>query len=142
MKPQNGDTVRVHYTGTLDDGSQFDSSVGRDPIEFIVGSGMVIDGFDAAVTQLEVGGKTTVRIPCEDAYGPHDPGGVHALPISGFGEEAPPAGAQIMVPTGTGQVVRAQVVSVDEETVTLDLNHPLAGQALTFELELVEIDGK
>jgi len=142
VKPQSGDTVRVHYTGTLEDGSQFDSSVGRDPIEFIVGSGMVIDGFDAAVAELEVGGTTTVCIPCEEAYGPHDPEGVCTLPISGFGEEAPPADAQIMVRTDTGQVVRAQVLSLDDETVTLDLNHPLAGQALTFELELVEIDGK
>lgn len=142
MKPQAGDTVRVHYTGTLDDGSQFDSSVGREPIEFVIGGGMVIPGFDSAVSSLEVGGSTTTHIPAAEAYGERMDEAIQRVPLEMFGERVPPVGVTIGLQGPMGQEMRAVVAEVDEQTVLLDMNHPLAGKDLTFELELVEIVGK
>ncbi len=131
---QDGDTVEVRYTGTLDDGSEFDSSEGRDPLTFVVGSGQVISGFDDAVRGLAVGESRTVRIEPENAYGEVDPARVVDVPI----DQAPPgvqAGDELTLNTGQ----RVQVVEVTDEVVRIDTNHPLAGQALTFEVELVSI---
>ncbi|GLC44806.1 hypothetical protein PLESTF_001097900 [Pleodorina starrii] len=129
-----GDYVHVHYTGTLDDGSTFDSSRGRDPLEFVIGAGKVIKGFDVAVTGLEVGGTRKQRIEPADAYGEADPNAVISFPIS----QAPDglkAGMQVQLSNG----MVASVKSVDKEVVTLDLNHELAGKALTFDVELVKL---
>ncbi|KAG2492468.1 hypothetical protein HYH03_009409 [Edaphochlamys debaryana] len=129
-----GDFVKVHYTGTLDDGSVFDSSRQRDPLEFVVGGGKVIKGFDTAVTGLEEGGKRTSRIPPADAYGEVDPNAVIAFPAA----QAPKglqAGVQVQLSNG----MVAMVKSVDSEKITLDLNHELAGKALTFDVELVKL---
>lgn len=139
MKPLTGNTVRVHYTGTLTDGSMFDSSEGREPLEFVVGEGMVIPGFDDAVADLEVGGKTTVTIPCDEAYGARQDEMVSNVPLEFFGEEKPEVGWMLQLQSPEGQIMPATVVAVTDEEATLDLNHPLAGQDLTFVIELVEI---
>lgn len=142
MKPKTGETVRVHYTGTLSDGSEFDSSQGRDPIEFTIGEGTVIPGFESAVAELEVGETTTVTIPAAEAYGEHEDEGVQRVPLEAFGENgAPQTGWVVQLEDPNGQRVNAMIVEVDAETATLDFNHPLAGKDLTFELTLVEIAG-
>ena len=132
---QAGDSVQVHYEGTLDDGEVFDSSKGRDPLPFVVGSGQVIPGFDAAVIGLAVGESRKVRLEPADAYGERRDDLVLEVPA----EQAPPGlsvGDQVQLQSGAVAVVEA----VTAETVTIDANHPLAGQALTFEIELVAIN--
>ena len=138
-KPKTGDTVHVHYTGRLNDGEEFDSSAGREPLAFTLGGGTVIPGFDAAVADLEVGGKTTVTIPAEEAYGPHEDELVQTVPKDFFQGETPEPGWLVQLQSHDGQVMAASIEAVSDEGVTLDLNHPLAGQDLTFDLELVEI---
>lgn len=135
-----GDTVRIHYTGTLDDGSQFDSSVGRGPLEFTLGSGQVIPGFDSGVTGMEVGEKKTIHIPCAEAYGEFNPAAQQDVPRDQIPADIPlEVGTQLQMQALNGQVMPVKVAAVTDETVTLDANHPLAGQDLTFALELVEI---
>lgn len=131
-----GDHVSVNYTGTLDDGTVFDSSKGRAPLQFTVGSGEVISGFDRAVTGLAVGETTTVRMEPEEAYGQRRDDLVVNVPA----DQAPPDLAVGQAVSLGGQ--RALVTAVTPETVTVDANHELAGKALTFEVELVSIDGE
>ena len=132
---KDGDRVRVHYRGTLDDGSEFDSSKGRQPLAFQVGSGQVISGFDEAVRGLEVGQSRTVRMEAKDAYGEVRPDLIVQVPLA-----QAPAGVKAgdRVRMGNGQP--ATVTAVNAETVSVDANHALAGKALTFEVELVAID--
>ena len=135
-----GDTVKVHYTGTLDDGSVFDSSDGRDPLEFRLGEGMVVPGFEALVDGLTVGETKKGRLAPEQAYGPHIPEMTVKMPRGEF----PPGidleiGLGLQLRTEQGQVFDVTVTAFDDATVTLDGNHPLAGKALTFEVTLVEI---
>jgi peptidylprolyl isomerase len=141
MPAVSGDTVTVHYTGTLADGTQFDSSEGREPLLFTLGAGDVIPGFDEAVTGLEPGEKTTVTIPSEEAYGPRYDEAVQEVPIDAFGEGAPDIGAVITVIADDSSRMAASVVAISDDMmiVTVDFNHPLAGEELTFEIELVEI---
>lgn len=140
MAPVLGDTVRVHYKGTLTDGSCFDSSEGREPLEFVVGEGQVIPGFDAAVTGLEIGESTTVTIPAAEAYGEHSDEGVQTFPRDAFPPDAAPeVGWAVELSAPDGQRVPAIIASVTDEELILDFNHPLAGQDLTFVIELVEI---
>ena len=135
-----GDTVRIHYTGTLADGTRFDSSEGRDPLQFTVGSGQVIPGFDVAVTGMTVGEQKTVTIPADQAYGPHDPRGVQAIPRAEFPEDIPvEVGLQLQAQTSSGQPIPVVIAEVTENEIVLDANHRLAGKDLTFALELVEI---
>ncbi|MDF0602847.1 peptidylprolyl isomerase [Psychromarinibacter sp. C21-152] len=135
-----GDTVRLHYTGTLADGTQFDSSDGRDPLEFEVGSGQIIPGLDREVTGMEVGEKKSVTIPAADAYGDHDPDRVQAVPRDQIPEHIPvDPGTQLQMQTPQGQAIPVTVTEATEQEVTLDANHPLAGKELTFDVELVEI---
>ena len=132
---QDGDSVQVHYHGTLDDGEVFDSSRERDPLGFIVGTGQVIGGFDDAVRGLAVGESVKVRLEPADAYGEPSEDLVFEAPAS----EAPPGlsiGDQVRLQNGATAVVE----EVTPEIVRLNANHPLAGQALTFEIELVAID--
>lgn len=135
-----GDTVRIHYTGTLSDGSTFDSSEGRDPLEFKLGAGQVIPGFDKAVTGMTVGDSQKVEIPSDDAYGAHDPNG-----RQGFPRDQVPAdvsldiGTRLQLSGPQGQPIMVTVAEVTETEVILDANHPLAGKDLTFQIELVEI---
>lgn len=139
MKPQNGDTVRVHYTGTLADGTEFDTSRGRDPISFTLGEGDVIPGFETAVAELEVGQSATVTIPAAEAYGDRNEDALQQFPLEAFGESVPQVGWGVELQNPQGQRVNAMVVEIGDETVTLDFNHPLAGQDLTFDLELVQV---
>ena len=142
MAPVSGDTVRVHYTGTLSDGSCFDSSDGRDPLEFTVGSGQVIPGFDSAVTDLEVGQTTTVTIPADQAYGERSDEGVQVFPRDAFPPDTnPEVGWAVELASPEGQRVPATIAQVTDENITLDFNHPLAGEDLTFEITLVEVVG-
>jgi peptidylprolyl isomerase len=138
MAPKNGDKVHVHYKGSLDDGSVFDSSEGHEPLEFVVGAGQVIPGFDGAVLGLEIGESTTVTIPAVEAYGEHHPQGVQQMPRTSF-EQEPEVGWMIELSADDGRVFPATITAVDEETVTVDLNHPLAGKNLTFDIQLVEV---
>jgi FKBP-type peptidyl-prolyl cis-trans isomerase 2 len=137
-----GDTVKVHYHGRLSDGTTFDSSAGREPLQFEVGGGMVIAGFDNGVIGMTVGQKKTIEIPVDQGYGPKDPNMVVEFPKSNFPDDLKPeAGMQLNMTNGQGQVIPVVVTEILEESVVLDANHPLAGQDLIFDLELVEIGG-
>ena len=137
---KSGDTVRIHYTGTLLDGSTFDSSEGRDPLEFVVGSGQIIPGLDVALPGMEVGEKKEVNVPCADAYGPINPAMRQAIPREGIPDDIPlEVGIQLQMQSPEGQVLPVTVVEMDDATVTLDANHLLAGKDLTFNIELVSI---
>ena len=138
VKP--GDTVRSHYTGTLADGSTFDSSAGRDPLEFTVGSGQIIPGLDIALPGMAVGDKKVVEVPCAQAYGEADPNARQAVPRAEIPADIPlDLGTQLQVQTPTGQVMQVVVAEVTDTEVTLDANHPLAGRDLTFAIELMDI---
>ena len=137
---KTGDTVRIHYTGTLADGSVFDSSEGRDPLEFQVAAGHIIPGLDAALPGMTVGEKKVVEVPCAQAYGEANPQAVQAIPRSEVPADLPlEVGTQLQVQTTDGQVMPVTIAEVTEEAVTLDANHPLAGKDLTFAIELVSI---
>ncbi len=139
---KSGDTVRVHYHGKLTDGTTFDSSEGREPLEFEVGSDMVIPGFDEGVTGMVVGEKRTLEIPAEEAYGPVQEEMFMEFPLDRFpAEMVPEAGMQLNMTDGQGQQFPVTIAEVRDEIVILDGNHPLAGKALIFDLELVEIAG-
>jgi peptidylprolyl isomerase len=138
---KTGNSVKIHYTGTLDDGTQFDSSAGRDPLAFELGSGQVIPGFDKAVDGMTVGDSKTVNIPAEDAYGPHQPAMVQDVPKSALPDEMEPAeGMDLQAQGPDGQLVNLVITDVKEDSITVDGNHPLAGKALNFDIELVSID--
>ncbi len=135
-----GDTVRVHYTGTLEDGTEFDSSRDRDPIEFVLGAGQVIPGFENAVTGMEPGETKTFTIPADEAYGPHRPELVHRIPRAQVPAEVTLApGARLEARDQGGRRVVLTVVEVTDEEAVLDANHPLAGKDLTFQIELVAV---
>jgi peptidylprolyl isomerase len=136
---RTGDTVRVHYRGTLDDESVFDSSAGREPLEFTLGEGRVIPGFEEAVLGMAVGEEKTVTIPAEQAYGAHRAEMVATLSRDVLPEGMEPQVGQQLQLNQEGQTFVVSVTEVSGESVTLDANHPLAGQDLTFALELVEI---
>lgn len=135
-----GTRVLVHYTGTLDDGTQFDSSRDREPLEVILGQDMVIPGFEKAITGLEPGQSVTVTIPEEEAYGAHNEEMVIRIPRTSFPAEITPTlGEQLVLRSPDGNEIPALIVELDDADVTLDANHPLAGFALTFEIELVSV---
>lgn len=137
---KTGDTVKIHYTGTLDDGTEFDSSAGREPLEFTVGSGQVIPGFDRAVEGMNVGDKKSVNISAEDAYGARHEHLVQEVPKSMLPDDLEPAeGMGLQAQGPEGQTINVTVTAVGDETITVDGNHPLAGNALNFDIELVEI---
>jgi peptidylprolyl isomerase len=140
QKPQAGDTVRVHYTGTLEDGTQFDSSRGAEPLEFAMGRGQLISGFESAVAGLAPGEAVTVTLAPEDAYGDSNAEMIQEVPrrMMPEGVELEP-GMVLQGRSDEGRVNNFTIVSLTEETVTLDANHPLAGKSLTFEIELIEI---
>ncbi|MFG6499486.1 peptidylprolyl isomerase [Sulfitobacter sp. 1A13191] len=137
---KSGDTVQIHYTGTLKDGTTFDSSQGRDPLEFVVGSGQIIPGLDSALPGMTEGDKKVVQVPSDEAYGPVNPEMRQAVPREGIPADIPlDPGTQLQMQTPEGQALPVTVVEVDETTVTLDANHPLAGKDLQFDIELVKI---
>ena len=137
---KSGDTVRVHYTGTLDDGTQFDSSAGRDPLEFALGQGQVIPGFEVAVEGMAVGDTKSFRVEPGEAYGQHQPELVQEVPRSALPDEIQPeVGMALQSKSAEGHVTDLTVTNVTDESITVDANHPLAGKALRFDIELVEI---
>jgi peptidylprolyl isomerase len=138
---RQGDTVHVHYTGRLDDGTVFDSSEGKQPLQFVLGTGHVIPGFEKAVEGLAVGESVTTQIPPEDAYGHHSDELVLAVPRDRFADNvSPQVGQRFEMTTGDGQRTPVTVTEVQDKTVTVDANHPLAGRQLNFDLKLVRID--
>ncbi len=138
-KVEDGCTVKVHYTGKLNDGTVFDSSRERDPLEFTVGQGQVIPGFEQAVVGMKTGDSKEVTINCQDAYGERRQDMILEVPKEKIPEEIPRnVGQQLMLRHPEGQEFPAFIVEVSEETITLDANHPLAGEDLNFEIELVQ----
>jgi len=137
---KTGDTVRIHYKGTLQDGTEFDSSRGKEPLEFSLGSGQVISGFDAAVEGMSVGEAKSVTIEPDDAYGPRHEQLVQEVPKSALPDDLEAkVGMQLQSQSPDGRVTTLVVADVRENSITVDANHPLAGQALTFDIELVAI---
>ena len=138
----SGDTVRIHYTGTLSDGTVFDSSEGRGPLEFTLGVGQVIPGFDRAVEGMTPGETQTVEIPAEEAYGPLREEMMLSVSPDQFPEGMEPEiGQQLQLSQPDGQAVVVRVAEIADDAVLLDANHELAGKDLTFEIKLEEIVG-
>lgn len=141
VKAKSNDKVKVHYKGTLSTGEVFDSSEGKDPLEFTIGSGQVIPGFDKGVEGMTVNESKTISIPCAEAYGDPVQGLIQEVPKNQLPEEIKPAvGLQLVSNTPDGQQIPMVVTEVKEESIVVDANHPLAGKDLTFELTLVSID--
>jgi peptidylprolyl isomerase len=140
MAVQSGDTIKIHYNGRLTDGTTFDSSAGRSPLEFTVGSGSVIKGFDVGVQGMIVGEKKTIEIPFLEAYGPEDPSMIIEFPKDSMPEDLKPEiGMQLNMNNAEGQQFPVVITGLTEENIVLNANHPLAGKDLIFDLELVEI---
>lgn len=139
---KSGDSVKVHYHGKLTSGETFDSSQGREPLEFKVGSGAVIKGFDDGVTGMAIGEKKTIQIPFLEAYGPHSPEMVIDMPKDRFPADMEiTMGMPLQMSDGQGRNFQVTVTEIKESSVMLDANHPLAGKDLIFDLELVAIEG-
>jgi peptidylprolyl isomerase len=135
-----GDTVRIHYTGTLADGTEFDSNVGGEPLEFTLGSGQIIAGLDTGITGMEEGETATVSVAPEEAYGPHDPAKVQKVERDRVPDEIDlRPGMQLGARAESGQQITFTVVDIADDEITIDANHPLAGKELNFEVELVEV---
>jgi peptidylprolyl isomerase len=137
---KNGDTVKIHYTGKLDDGTMFDTSSDSDPLEFTVGGHEVIPGMESAVVGMEPGDEKTITIASDEAYGPYHDEMVVVVNRSEFPEEmAIQVDQQLSVVLEDDQSIIVTITEINDDTVTLDANHPLAGEDLTFDIQLVEI---
>ncbi|HOP08147.1 MAG TPA: peptidylprolyl isomerase [candidate division Zixibacteria bacterium] len=137
---ESGDKVKVHYSGKLQDGTIFDSSVDREPLEFMLGQGQVIPGFDQGIMGMASGEKKELSIPADQAYGPRRDELIAQVNRSVFPNEIEPEiGKVLQMETKEGQTINVQVTAIEGDNVTLDANHPLAGKDLFFEIELVEI---
>ena len=135
-----GRSVSIHYTGTLEDGSTFDSSAGRDPLSFQMGAGQIIAGLEAALEGMAVGETKTVTIPADQAYGPRHEEAVQEVPRDMIPEHIPlEIGTALQMQTPSGAMVPVTVSAISDDVVTLDANHPLAGKALTFAVEVVAV---
>ena len=139
MKATKGRKVAVHYRGTLEDGEEFDSSEGREPIEFIVGDGSLLTGFERIVIGMEPGKSKTVTLDAENAYGPYEADLVIEGPRSSFPEGELKVGQSYTVHLRDGQEAVARVLRIEGDTVALDFNHPLAGKRLTFHVRVVSV---
>ena len=137
---KNGNTVSVHYTGTLTSGEVFDSSLERKPLKFTLGKGQLIPGFERAIMGLSVGEKVTTNIPSKEAYGEHNPEMILQVPNNQLPPELDAqVGMQLQLNQPNGQVIPVQITQVKAEMVTIDANHPLAGKDLNFDIEIIEI---
>lgn len=141
---QEGDTVRVHYTGKFEDGTVFGSSLDEDePLEITVGAGAVIPGVDAALEGMEEGETKTITVPPDEGFGERRDGLVQAIDREQIPEEIEPeVGQQLSVQLQNGETITMTVTDMDENSVTLDANHPLAGHTLTFDLQMVEVESE
>jgi peptidylprolyl isomerase len=140
---QNGDKVKVHYVGTLEDGSEFDSSRNREPLEFTLGEPGLIEGFTNGVIGMKVGEVKKITLPPDQAYQLPNPALVQVVPRESVPENiTPEVGLQLTMQNPNGQPIPIVITAMDDSTITIDANHPLAGKTLNFELELVEIVGK
>ena len=137
---KDGDTVSVHYTGTLTSGEVFDSSLEREPLKFTLGMGQLIPGFERAIMGLSVGQKATTNIPSKEAYGEHNSDMVLEVPKNQLPPELDAqVGMQLQLNQPDGQAIPVQITQIKEEMVTIDANHPLAGKNLNFDIEIIEI---
>ena len=138
-----GKKVKIHYTGSFDDGEVFDTSrLSGEPLEFECGSGMVIKGFDDAVRDMEVGEKKHIHLEPAEAYGEVDEKLIQTVPVDRVpNAQDLPVGESVYMQGPNGQPFPVKVVSMDDENVVFDMNHPMAGKPLNFELELVEVEG-
>ncbi|MGB3617769.1 MAG: peptidylprolyl isomerase [Catalinimonas sp.] len=141
MQAKLGDTVRVHYTGRLHDGTTFDSSIPRnEPLEFKVGAGQMIAGFDQAVQGMTIGDTKEAQIPAEQAYGPVRDDHFMEIDYEEIPKDLnPQVGQQLSMQDGQGRRIPVKVTKVEDQSITLDANHPLAGKDLIFEIKLLEI---
>jgi peptidylprolyl isomerase len=138
---EKGDRVRVHYTGRLADGQVFDSSEGGDPLEFEIGAGQVIEGFDQGVREMSVGGKKSIIIEADQAYGQRNDALVQQVARASINLDADPqVGMNLIMQLPDGNQIPITITEVTPDTITLDANHPLAGSQLTFEVELIGLD--
>lgn len=143
QQAKDGDKVKVHYTGRLENGETFDSSEGKSPLEFTVGAGQMIKGFDEGVKGMQVGDKKTVEIKSDEAYGERDSNNLIEFPRDQFPANVnPEPGLQLMLSNSEGQQFPVVVSEVKENSVILDGNHPLAGKDLIFDIEMVDIQAK
>ncbi len=140
-RQKNGDTVKIHYTGKLEDGTVFDTSNGpAEPLQFKIGEGKVIPGFEQAIAGMNTDDSKTTKIPAKNAYGPHLKEMVQSIDRTHFPEHIKPRiGQQLQIPQDDGKNILVKVANVSESSVTLDANHPLAGKDLTFDIQLVGI---
>ncbi len=137
---KNGDTVKIHYTGTLENGEEFDSSKDHEPLEFVLGEGNVIPGFENGVIGMEEGDSKNITIPPEEAYGIINNELIVGVTRSEFPENITPSvGLQLQMMQQNGNPINVIVTALDDNNVTLDANHPLAGKTLIFDIKLVEI---
>lgn len=138
---QTGSKVKIEYEGRLDDGIIFDSSIGKDPLEVTVGEGMLIPGFEDALLGMQQGEKKEIRIVPQDAYGPVHPQLIQKVPRTALpkGSEPKPGMMITLKNQNTGQTVPARISEVSADSITIDLNHPLAGKALNFKIKILEI---
>lgn len=140
VRAKMGDAVKVHYTGTFEDGTVFDTSADREPLMFTVGGGQVIPGFDMAIIDMVPGDIKVVTIPAEDAYGPRSEELIAEVGRDRLPEDLElEVGQQLQLGLADGDQAVVMIVDLSDDTVTLDANHPMAGFELTFEIELIEI---
>ncbi|MGQ9571521.1 MAG: FKBP-type peptidyl-prolyl cis-trans isomerase [Thermodesulfovibrionales bacterium] len=141
LKAKDGDNVKVHYTGTLEDGTVFDTSLGREPLQFILGKGQLIKGFEDAVIGMSVGETKTVRIPYDEAYGPRREELLLKFNKSDFPPNIEPQEGMLLdIRSPDGRFLMATIIEISDYSVILDANHPLAGKDLTFKIDLMEIE--
>ncbi|MGI3183664.1 FKBP-type peptidyl-prolyl cis-trans isomerase [Nioella aestuarii] len=137
----SGSKVAFHYTGTLTDGSVFDSSEGRDPLSFTMGQGQIIPGLEKAFDGLKVGDEKTVTVPAAEAYGEHNPQAVQQIPRDQIPENIPTeVGTQLQMQAPNGQAIPVVIAEATDEHITLDANHPLAGKDLTFAVKVMSVE--
>jgi peptidylprolyl isomerase len=137
---KHGDTVKVHYTGKLEDGTVFDTSINRDPLQFTIGGGQIIPGFEQAVVGMNPGESKTTKVPADKAYGSHHKEKVLVVDRNQFPVDLKPeVGQKLQIRRTDGQTSVVTVTAVSESSVTLDANHPLAGKDLTFDIQLIEL---
>ncbi|MBI5025265.1 MAG: peptidylprolyl isomerase [Nitrospirae bacterium] len=137
---KHGDTVKIHYTGKLEDGTVFDTSIGREPLQFKIGENQVIQGFEKGIIGMNPNESKTITIPSDEAYGPYRKEMVLDIPVNQFPPSIQPEiGQQLELRQPNGQAIIVAVIQASESHVTLDANHPLAGKNLIFDIQLIEI---